>query len=259
MTHTEARNALRDTMRSRREALPARARLAAAEAVATHLRAFEPIRGARYVAGYWAMRGELPLHALLAPPPAFAYCLPCLAPERELRFAAWRAGDALRTNRYGIPEPDLAQDATLAPEALDVVLMPVVAFDRAGTRLGSGAGYYDRSFAFLQTMTRPTRPLLVGVAYAFQEADALRAESWDVALDFVATEAGLGHLVATRGIPLVTLAGPTDPVVWRPVTPLWWLVRAQDFGSDRMEAIPVEAVTRALADALRWEAGFGLA
>jgi ADP-heptose:LPS heptosyltransferase len=68
----------------------------------------------------------------------------------------------------------------------------------------------------------------------------------------VAVESGIGHLVATRDIPVLTLAGPTNVRRWRPVTPFWWLVRAQDFGSSKMEAIPLEAVRHALADMLRF-------
>ena len=67
--------------------------------------------------------------------------------------------------------------------------MPLVAFSAAGTRLGMGGGYYDRSFAFRHGRGAP--PRLVGVGYGFQREDALAAEPWDVPLDAVATEAGL--------------------------------------------------------------------
>src|SRR5690606_2494135 len=108
--------------------------------------------------------------------------------DRTLRFGPWRAGDPLLQNRYGIPEPDLSPDACLAAADLDLVLLPLTAFDRRGNRLGSGAGYYDRSFAFLAGRPRPARPLLVGIGYAFQESAALDPAAWDVPLDYVATE-----------------------------------------------------------------------
>lgn len=191
MTDPEHRRTLREQMRSRRNALAARERFAAAEALSQHLRTLPDFAEAERVGGYWAVRGELPLHALLAPRPRFAYCLPCLTPEMSLRFAPWLPGDALHANRYGIPEPDVAATMQLAPEALDLVLVPLLAFDRRGARLGSGGGYYDRSFAFLREQSRPARPLLVGVGYAFQQVDQLRSEAWDVALDYVVTDAGL--------------------------------------------------------------------
>lgn len=188
MPFDDDRRALREQMRAQRIALGPRERLAAADAVASRLRQLDAMRTAAHVAGYWAVRGELPLHALLSPRPAFAYCLPCLVPGQQLAFARWRAGDALVANRFGIPEPDVAPADYLSPAAMDLVLVPLLAFDRRGNRLGSGAGYYDRSFAFLLDSARPPRPLLVGVAYAFQQVATLPAESWDVPLDFVVTE-----------------------------------------------------------------------
>jgi 5-formyltetrahydrofolate cyclo-ligase len=190
VTHDDTRRALRDQMRGLRDALPARVRLGAAEALATQLRRRPELSRPGRVAGYWAVRGEMPLHALFAPAPAFDYFLPCLGPDRTLRFAPWRTGDALRPNRYGIPEPDVPEADRLLPTALDVVLVPLLAFDRRGTRLGSGGGFYDRSFAFLRERERPAHPLLVGVGYAFQEVAQLPAAGWDVALDHVVTEAG---------------------------------------------------------------------
>lgn len=191
VTEPDARRALRELMRSRREALPPSVRLAAAETLAQRLRTLPAFTAARRVAGYWAVRGEMPLHALLVPPLGFEYCLPCLQPDRSLRFAAWRAGAPLDTNRFGVPEPTVDAAALLAGDALDLVLLPLLAFDRHGGRLGSGAGYYDRSFAFLRDAARPARPLLVGIGYGLQEVERLPIEPWDVALDYVATEAEL--------------------------------------------------------------------
>jgi 5-formyltetrahydrofolate cyclo-ligase len=189
MNEPDVRRALREMMRSRREALPPTVRLAAAEALARQLHTLPGFGGAQRLAGYWAVRGELPLHALLAPPLSFEYHLPVLQADRSLRFAAWRAGAPLGANRYGIPEPAVDAAALRAGTELDLVLLPLLAFDRHGGRLGSGAGYYDRSFAFLRAQQRPARPLLVGVGYGFQEVARLPLAEWDVPLDYVATEA----------------------------------------------------------------------
>jgi 5-formyltetrahydrofolate cyclo-ligase len=105
--------------------------------------------------------------------------------------------NTVHANRYGIPEPELPEAALIEPDAMDVVLVPLLAFDRHGMRLGTGGGYYDRSFAFLQQRERPTRPLLIGIGYAFQEVEMLVAEAWDVRLDFVATEAELIQCTTT--------------------------------------------------------------
>lgn len=187
MTSSDSRQALREAMNARRLALPAAQRVAAAAALAERLRQL-PALADGYVAGYWAVRGEISLHALLSPAPGFVYCLPCLQPGRRLRFAPWRVGDALVRNRYDIPEPDLAPSSQLSPRNLDAVLVPLLAFDRQGRRLGWGGGYYDRSFDFLLDRPRPARPLMIGVGYAFQECAALPSEPWDVPLDLIVTE-----------------------------------------------------------------------
>lgn len=187
------RRAIREHMRAQRSALDARARLAAADAVATRLRALDAVANAGTVAGYWATGGEVPLHGLLVPAPRFVYCLPVLSPGNTLRFGPWRNGDPLTQNRYGIPEPDLADTSLLPPQAMDVVLVPLLAFTRTGVRLGAGGGYYDRSFAFLHDVPRAAKPLLVGIGYAFQE-HALQAEAWDVTLDVIVTDTATLHV-----------------------------------------------------------------
>ena len=184
---------LRRRLRAERAALAAPARMAAAEAVANHFRGNADLLGhAGYVAGYWAMGGEVPLHALqMRLHPGQVWCLPMLpeASPGPLAFAPWRQCDPLVTNRYGIPEPDLSPASQLRAGEIHVVLVPLVAFDDAGNRIGMGAGYYDRSFAFRRTAAPP--PWLVGVGYEFQRVPALAAQPWDVPLDAVLTERGL--------------------------------------------------------------------
>lgn len=182
---SDSRPGLRAELRARRHALDARARMAAGQAIADLLR--PGLDG--HVAGYWAMDAEVPLLALLGGAPGFVYCLPVLQPGKRLRFAPWRAGDALVQNRFGIPEPDLAASSLLDPEDLDHVLLPLIGFDDRGQRLGTGGGYYDRSFAFRLGNRQP--PRLIGIAYACQQVAALPAAEWDVPLDLIATECGL--------------------------------------------------------------------
>ena len=178
---------LRANLRSRRLALPATERIQAAEAVARHLQQHPSFDQSGYVAGYWAMAGEVPLHVLqMRLKPGLVWCLPCIQPDTTLRFAPWRPGDELVSNRFGIPEPAMAPESQLTAEAMAVILLPLVGFSRSGQRLGMGGGYYDRSLAFRQR--QPAPPVLIGVGYAFQELPALATEPWDVALDAVATE-----------------------------------------------------------------------
>ncbi|HEX5757180.1 MAG TPA: 5-formyltetrahydrofolate cyclo-ligase [Arenimonas sp.] len=184
------RRALRLHLRERRNALTASVRIQAADAVARHWCAHPLHATPGYVAGYWAVQGELPLHALqLRLAPGQIWCLPLLQPDNSLRFAPWRAGDPLQPNRYGIPEPVVDPASLLAPGDLALAFVPLVGFDRQGGRLGAGGGYYDRSFAFRRTQAAP--PLLIGVAFACQELPAMTREAWDVDLDAIVCESGL--------------------------------------------------------------------
>ncbi len=186
---------LRTGLRTARRALRPGDRLAAADGVADRLLSlpFAPLSGA--VAGYWAIDGELPLHAWqMRLPAACTYCLPVLSDhDTTLRFAPWRAGEPLRTNRFGIPEPDVAGTALLRAEELALVAMPLTGFDARGNRLGMGGGWYDRTFAFRQNRVAP--PFLVGVGFDVQEVDAIEPRSWDVRCDAICT--GTRTLLAT--------------------------------------------------------------
>jgi len=194
---TDPRSALRQQLRQRRRDLPAAVRLAAAEPLADALLAlpFAPAQG--HVAGYWAMDGEIALHRWQMQLPAgLTYCLPVLH-EQTLRFAPWRPGQALTANRFGIPEPDLALDDTLAPEQMALVVAPLVGFDAQGRRLGMGGGWYDRSFAFRHQ--RPAPPWLVGVGFSVQQVDDLPVQPWDVAVDAICTDVSTLVCVPTNG------------------------------------------------------------
>ena len=114
--------------------------------------------------------------------------LPVLTETTEpmLNFVPYRYGDALRLNRYKILEPVNIHTVYPANE-LDLVITPLIAFDDEGHRLGTGGGYYDRTFAFLRELM-PRKPLLFGLAYAAQEAANIPSDSWDITLDGVITE-----------------------------------------------------------------------
>jgi 5-formyltetrahydrofolate cyclo-ligase len=95
----------------------------------------------------------------------------------------------LRRNRFGLLEP--AGRASASALTLDIVLVPLVAFDRRGHRLGMGGGFYDRALSFRLRRRRWRGPRLIGLAYAIQELPAIEAAPWDVRLDAVLTERGL--------------------------------------------------------------------
>ncbi|MDA3915002.1 5-formyltetrahydrofolate cyclo-ligase [Oleiagrimonas sp.] len=187
-------NNLRERMAVQRKALSPQQRMSAAQGVRRQLEHLPEFLVAPRVAGYWACRGELPLNLALAPlaDRGQQLYLPRVAAQRQMSFAAWSMGEPVTANRHGIPEPD-ADAATVQARDLDLVLVPLLAFDRTGHRIGTGGGYYDTSFAFLHQTSRPTRPLLVGVGYTFQEHPTLETREWDVSMDYVVTEDELIH------------------------------------------------------------------
>lgn len=188
-TGATVRRQLRQDLRARRRALSAADRMAAADALASRLLQIRFAPEAGYVAGYWAMDGEIALHAWqLRLPRSCIYCLPVLCDDQRLRFAPWRPGDALVSNRHGIPEPDVAASSLLEPSALSLIVLPLVGFDASGNRLGMGGGWYDRSLAFRHRSSVP--PYLVGAGFSLQQVPAIEPEPWDVRLDAVCTEAG---------------------------------------------------------------------
>jgi len=190
------RKTLRAQMRRRRTQIPANVRITAAQSLAKQLLALPFASDCSHVAGYWAIDGEIALHAWqLALPTTVQYCLPLLHHDGRLRFAPWRAGQPIQANRYGIPEPQVETRNLLEPEAMGLVIIPLVAFDAHRNRLGMGAGWYDRSFAFRSSRYAP--PWLVGAAFGLQQVETLPVAAWDVPLDAVCTEVTT-HLPLTR-------------------------------------------------------------
>jgi 5-formyltetrahydrofolate cyclo-ligase len=186
---TAQRRELRQNLAERRRALTPAERIAAAQGLRRNLEQLPEYLTDARVAGYWATQGELPLNMVIPPLTnrGQQFLLPVVCKGQKLKFVPWQSGEAVQPNRYGIPEPTDRREL-FEPSQIHLVLVPLLGFDRRGQRLGYGGGYYDRSFAFLNDQVRPTEPLLVGIAYAFQELPQLDEADWDVPLDFVATE-----------------------------------------------------------------------
>ena len=191
---SDSKRLIRRTMRARRRALGPGQQRRAGEAVANHLGRQLFFARARHVAFYLPNDGEidpLPLlrRACAAGKTPYLPFLDTLRGKR-MTFLPWRPGDPLKVNCYGIPEPRNRRARRRPPWFLDVVCLPLVAFDKGGNRLGMGGGYYDRTFAGRDTRSRH-KPLLVGLAHDFQQVETLPAEPWDVPLHAIATESGV--------------------------------------------------------------------
>ncbi len=144
----------------------------------------------RRIAAYLAHGGEISLDAWIGTNTRHRIYLPKLYEpiEPRLRFAPFDRNTRWIKNRFGIVEPAAHWGQTLHARHLDILLMPLVAFDRYGNRLGMGGGYYDRSVGFRLNRRNLTRPRLIGIAHSVQECKQLPTAPWDVPLDPVITE-----------------------------------------------------------------------
>jgi 5-formyltetrahydrofolate cyclo-ligase len=197
-------------MRAARRSLSASARSRAAHRLARELARTSWFLRSQRIACYLANDGEMDPAPLMerAWRQGKTCYLPVLSPISgdRLWFAAYRPGDPLATNRFGIPEPVYQEERPVPAWALDLVLTPLVAFDPQGNRLGMGGGYYDRTFAYLGGRQRWRKPVLVGLAYDLQKVEALPCAPWDVPLAGVVTEQRCYRSA------VVPCAGPGTPI-----------------------------------------------
>jgi 5-formyltetrahydrofolate cyclo-ligase len=186
------RAALRREARARRRALPAAERHATSLAVARHLAATGWLHPGLRLAAYVALPEEIDVSACLhlALRHGCGLWLPRIESPRAGRmvFAPATRG-ALRLNAFGIPEPATPQ--RLGSRWMQLILVPLVAFDDRGARLGMGGGFYDRILAWRRWRTSWHGPRLVGIAHSSQRVGRIAALPHDVRLDAVITEQGL--------------------------------------------------------------------
>ena len=180
-----AKTALRNRALALRASLNAGERAEAARAAASHFFQAIPVRSSDVVAGYWRIRDEMDCQPILLPlmnagqPVALPVVLGGGLP---LEMRLWQADTALQAAGFGTLAPPDG-----APRAVpDIVIMPLLGFDRFGTRLGYGGGYYDRTLAAMKK-----QPTLVGLAFAIQEFDHIPREDHDVPLHAIVTENGV--------------------------------------------------------------------
>jgi 5-formyltetrahydrofolate cyclo-ligase len=189
------KNQLRKSLRAERRAIDLADRHLAALSSRDRLAESALFQAAIHIGCYLAQGSEFdlqPIIELIWASQKQCY-LPVLADsaEKTLHFVAYAAGDPLQVNHHAIREPVFSAAKERQPSALDLVLVPLIGFDREGHRLGSGSGYYDRTFAFLQSPARPKQPCFVGVGFQVQEREVIPYDAWDVRMDGVLTEQAL--------------------------------------------------------------------
>ena len=108
--------------------------------------------------------------------------------SNQLVFGSYNSGDNLSNNKFDIPEPTTQREELITADVLDLVIVPLVAFDSDCNRLGMGGGYYDRALAFKKTSSKTSSPLLIGLAYELQKVNILEMNSWDIPMDGIISE-----------------------------------------------------------------------
>jgi 5-formyltetrahydrofolate cyclo-ligase len=187
----QSQRELRRVIRARRRAVPQAARHAAGSAIARHVARARLLRAGARIAVFASLAEEVdtaPLIAL-ARSRGCQIFLPRIVARRRPRIVFLAAQGAFARNRNGIREP---QGTRAYPARfLDLVFTPLVAFDARGARLGMGAGFYDRAFAYRRLRRSWHAPQLVGVAFALQQVERLTEQPHDVRIDAIVTERGL--------------------------------------------------------------------
>jgi 5-formyltetrahydrofolate cyclo-ligase len=180
---------LRRELRSCRNSLSSSQRTGYDAAIARHLLQLVQSRDALSIAGYWPFNGEpdiTPVYRKLLPENR-QLALPVISTDgcHDMQFHSWSEESEVAVNRYGILEPSKTEPVPLS--SLDMLLIPLVGYDRYGNRLGMGSGYYDRCLESLRDLPSPLR---VGIAYSLQEVDLVDKENWDIPLHGVVNEHG---------------------------------------------------------------------
>ncbi len=137
---------------------------------------------AKIVGGYYPYNYEVDTIKILKKFENLNYLisLPKIKKNSQMDFFSWSTKDPLSINRYGIPEP--ISDKVVYP---NILLVPLVAFDKKFNRLGYGGGFYDR---YIKKMSKNKKIITIGLAYSFQEIEKVPINEFDIKLDYVVTE-----------------------------------------------------------------------
>ena len=157
--------------------------------ICSRLQSLDLFKQAKTIFAYFSFRQEVNLNSLfsLNKKWAFPRCV-----NKSLVWHLWQPGEALIKDKYGIETP-LEIAPTITPTLADLMLIPTVACDRQGYRLGYGGGFYDRLLSASQAATIPT----IGVVFDFAYLDRLPIDPWDVKLNYVCTQSNIVLNIST--------------------------------------------------------------
>ncbi len=184
---------IRTQSRKLRQAISSEQALRSGEQLCHQLQSLKVYQQAQSVACYISFDGEINTNKIInAIQTDNKICLlPKLKPLKPNRlwFMPYKKSDCLLNNRFGIPEVDLCVSQSVAVSKINLLLMPLVAFDETGSRLGMGGGFYDATLAHLKLqMFNNKKPVCLGLAYEAQKFVSIPVQKWDYPLDGVVTE-----------------------------------------------------------------------
>lgn len=177
----------RALLRKRRRALSTAEQTVAAQGLSHQLQQLTMLNQSQKIGLYFPSDGEISPLTYARENPQHNFYLPslCLAEKRLLRFHPWRLEDPIQYNHLNVAEP-ATQQHTLDALALDVILMPLVGFDKTGIRLGMGGGFYD--YTLRNWQYAENKPYLIGIAHSCQYFKGLQQDPWDIPLNAVITD-----------------------------------------------------------------------
>lgn len=186
----DTRTKLRQAMRQKRRGLLSAQHSCASQTLAAIVKELPAFKNSKNIAAYMAFNFEIDPMGIMeaAWEQGKTVYLPRLHRQKNyyLEFQLYKPDDPLIANHFGIPEPIANPANIITPDQLDLILMPLLAFDEQGMRLGYGAAYYDNTFAF--TREHPAKPYLMGIGFDFQKVEKLEPGEWDILMHGVATD-----------------------------------------------------------------------
>ena len=184
---------IRKTILAQRQKISEHVQIAASHQVAETVWNLDIFHQAKRIGLYFSIRGEIKTEEIIEKLRHFnkEMYFPRLEKNtKQLKFYRYHSDEALQKNGFGIPEPAPILENEIPVERLEIVLVPMVAFTEQCDRLGMGAGYYDRTFAWMKENLQH-RPMLIGLAYESQKIEKFDLHHGDVPMDIIITESSI--------------------------------------------------------------------
>jgi 5-formyltetrahydrofolate cyclo-ligase len=192
---------IRNIIKEKRSQLSEKELHLTSKAITERIRSFKFPKELTKIGIYYAVNNEVDVHPLckILWQESKRVYLP-IVEKKKLLFGEYRDTSNLKNNRFKIPEPIVDLESQISAFELDLIFMPLVAFDPMGNRIGMGGGFYDRTLDNKQLDNDLKKPILVGVAYEFQKQNQIQPNSWDIPLDMIFTESKIYHSDIDRDV-----------------------------------------------------------